>query len=346
MNRTVTNGGLLRAALALALALFGLFVVWRFLADIVTVALVLAVALLLAVALSGPVEALRRRKVPRAVAAVSIVFGLLGTLALAGYVFLPVLADQAAQLVFALPFTLNRVVEILGRLASSVGLPFSGDGPSLSTLVGWGRRVLGGALGLFGSLAALVFGLVVCVTVPLYLASSPEPVVAWTLRLFPPERRPRAREVLLELRRGLLDWLKGRLLAMVFVAVLWTLVLYVIGIPGALFLGILAFVPYIGPILSAIPPLLLALAGDPIDAIWVMLSYLAIQQVEGYLLKPLIEAETASLHPAVVIASVVAAGAAFGFLGALLAVPAVVVVKVLVEELWFRRLEEGPGAGS
>lgn len=209
---------------------------------------------------------------------------------------------------------------------------------------------MGGALGLFGSLAALVFGLVVCVTVPLYLASSPEPVVAWTLRLFPPERRPRAREVLLELRRGLLDWLKGRLLAMVFVAVLWTLVLYVIGIPGALFLGILAgvlgFVPYIGPILSAIPPLLLALAGDPIDAIWVMLSYLAIQQVEGYLLKPLIEAETASLHPAVVIASVVAAGAAFGFLGALLAVPAVVVVKVLVEELWFRRLEEGPGAGS
>jgi predicted PurR-regulated permease PerM len=105
-------------------------------------------------------------------------------------------------------------------------------------------------------------------------------------------------------------------------------------------------VPYIGPILSAIPPLLLALAGDPIDAIWVMLSYLAIQQVEGYLLKPLSETETASLHPAVVIASVVAAGAAFGFLGALLAVPAVVVVKVLVEELWFRRLEEGPGAGS
>jgi predicted PurR-regulated permease PerM len=86
----------------------------------------------------------------------------------------------------------------------------------------------------------LLYGTLEGVTVPLYLASSPEPVVAWTLRLFPPERRPRAREVLLELRRGLLDWLKGRLLAMVFVAVLWTLVLYVIGIPGALFLGILA----------------------------------------------------------------------------------------------------------
>lgn len=57
MNRTVTNGGLLRAALVLALALFGLFVAWQFLADIITVALVLAVALLLAVALSGPVEA-------------------------------------------------------------------------------------------------------------------------------------------------------------------------------------------------------------------------------------------------------------------------------------------------
>lgn len=335
MNGPITDRGLLRAALAFAAALFVLFLAWRFLAGIATVAL------------SGPVEWLHRRKVPRAVAAVSIILGLLVALVLVGYLFLPVLVRQAAQLVSALPFTLDRAVGFLGRLAGGIGLPFGGeDSPSLSALADLGRRVVGGALGLFGSLATLVFGLVVCVTVPLYLAASPGPVVAWTLRLFPPERRTRAREVLSELRRGLLSWLAGRILAMTFVGVLWTVALYVIGIPGALFLGILAgvlgFVPYVGPILSAVPPILISLAGDPIDAVWVMFSYLAIQQVEGYLLKPLIEGKTASLHPAVVIATVVAAGAAFGFLGALLAVPATVVAKVLMEELWFRRLEEGP----
>jgi predicted PurR-regulated permease PerM len=68
-----------------------------------------------------------------------------------------------------------------------------------------------------------------------------------------------------------------------------------------------------------------------------------IQQVESNLLTPLVMQKAASLHPAVVIAAVTVAGAAFGILGVLLAVPACVVGGVLVEELWFRRVEAGPG---
>ena len=346
MDGPVTNRGLLRAALALALTLFVLFLAWRFLAGIATAVLVLLVGLLLAVALSGPVEALHRRKVPRAVASVSIVLGVLALVALGGYLFVPVMIEQIWQLVVALPFAFSRIGEWFEQLASSIGLPMFGDGsgPSLSTLISWGRRLLGGALGLFGGLTTLAFGLVVAIFVPLYLTANPEPVVAWTVRLLPPARRPRAWEVLSKARRGLLNWLKGRLLSMAIVGLLWTGALYLIGIPGALFLGILAglleFVPYVGPVVSAIPPLLLALAGDPLDALWVLLSYLVIQQVEGYLLTPLIEGRVASLHPAIVIVAVTVVGAAFGFLGVLLAVPTVVVAKVLVEELWFQRLEE------
>lgn len=354
MNGSVTDRGILRAALALALGLFVLFLAWRFLAGIATAVLVLLVGLLLAVALSGPVEALHRRKVPRAVASVSICLGILSVLALAGYLLLPVLAEQISQLVFALPYSFSQVGDLLQRAAGRLGLPFGGgEGPSLSTLIGWLRRILGGALGVFSSLAFLVFGLVVAVTVPLYLAASPESAVAWTVRFFPPASRPRVREVLSEVRRSLLSWLKGRLLSMAAVGVLWTVALYVIGIPAALFLGVFAglmeFVPYVGPVISAVPPLVLALADNPWDALWVLLVYLAIQQVEGYLLTPLIEGRATSLHPAVVIAAVAIAGAAFGFLGVLLAVPATVVVKVLVEEVWFRRLEGGssdaPGEG-
>lgn len=344
MDGSATNRGLLRAALALALTLFVLLLAWRFLAGIATAALVIAVAVLLAVALSGPVEALHRRKVPRTVAAVSIVLGLLAVLGLGGYLFLPVLAEQMAQLVATLPLSFARLNDWLGQAASRLGLPFGGEGgPSLSTLVGWGRRLVGGVLGLFGGLASLLFGLVVAVFVPLYLTANPEPVVGWLVKLFPPERRSRVLEVLSEVRAGLLDWLKGRLVSMLIVGVLWTVALYLIGIPGALFLGILAglleFVPYFGPLASTIPPVLLALAGDPLDALWVVLTYLTIQQIQGYLLKPLVEGNIASVHPAVVIASVAVAGAAFGVLGTLLAVPAMVVVKVLVEELWFRRFE-------
>lgn len=85
--------------------------------------------------------------------------------------------------------------------------------------------------------------------------------------------------------------------------------------------------------------MILAFAGNPLDAVWVVLAYVAIQQIESNLLTPVVMKEVVSLHPVVVIAAVTVAGAAFGILGALLAVPASVVVKVLVDELWFRRLE-------
>ncbi len=319
----------------LALVVFGLFLAWRFVSGIATAALVLLVSLLLAVALSGPVEALHRRKVPRLVASVSIVLGILAIMVLVVYLFVPVLTDQIWQLISALPYAFSQLSEWFEQLASRTGLPVGGgDGPSFSTLASWGRRILGGALGLFESLTTLAFGLVVAVFVPLYLAANPEPVVGWGVRFFPPDSRPRAREVLSKMRRNLLNWLKGRILSMALVGILWTVVLYLIGIPAPLFLGVLAglleFVPYVGPVISTIPPVLLALAGEPRDVLWVLLSYLVIQQIEGYLLTPLIEGRMTALHPAVVIVAVTVAGAAFGFLGILLAVPATVVAKVLV----------------
>jgi predicted PurR-regulated permease PerM len=333
----------------LALVLFGLFLGYHFLSGIVTATLMLLVGFLLAVALSGPVEALHRRKVPRPIASISIFLGILVLVMAGGYLFFPVLVEQVSQLVLALPTTLAQLGEFFERSANTLGLPVvSGEAPSLSTLVGWGRQLLGGVLGLFGDLASLVFGLVVVLFLPLYLAASPEPAVSWALRFFPPASRPRVQEVLSKIRHSLLNWLKGRLLSMAILGTLWTGALYAIGIPGALFLGIfaalLAFVPYFGAVIAAVPPVLLALAGDSIDVLWVLLAYVAIQLIESYLLTPLIEGRTTALHPAVVIAAVTLAGSAFGFLGVFLAVPATVVAKVLIEEIWFRRLEEASRA--
>jgi predicted PurR-regulated permease PerM len=209
---------------------------------------------------------------------------------------------------------------------------------------------LGGALGLFKSLASIVVGLVVVVFVAFYLAASPSSAVNWVVRLFPPDRRGRVRHVLADIRASLLGWLVGRLLSMVIVGILATVALHLIGIRGALVLGIFTgladFVPFVGPIVAAIPPLLLGLVGGPLVALWVLLAYVAIQQVEGNLITPLIMEKTASLHPAIVIVAVTVLGTAFGFLGALLALPATVVAAALVEELWFRRLEGTNAEGT
>lgn len=331
---------------------FALFLVYRFLAAVAATLLLLAAGLLLAVALSAPVEALHRRKVPRTVSAALIFLAGVAVLGVGGYLLFPVLAKQMSELASALPGALSQLVERTRSLAQDLGLNIGGGGGEVSpsTLASAGRRVLGGALGLFGGLATFFAGLIVLLFVPLYLAAMPEPVVGWVVRLFPPEKREGMRDLLSEARTSLLSWLGGQLVSMTVIGVLSTAALYIIGVPGALFLGIftglVCFVPLIGPVVSAVPPLVLAFAGNPIDALWVLLAYIAIQQVESNLLTPLVMQKAASLHPAAVIASVTVAGTAFGILGALLAVPAMVVVGVLINELWFRRLEKGDGASG
>lgn len=325
-----------------ALTIFALFLLWRFLSGIATVVLVLLTGAMLAVALSGPVETLHRRKVPRTLGALLVTAGILVLLFAIGYLFLPVLMREISSLIAAFPEVISyldgRIGSFAGRFGLEVGsLSFSGISGSLGSL-------LGGALGLFSTLASGLFGAVVAAFVAIYLAADPGPAKRWIVRLFPTGRRSRAEEVLFKLRESLLSWLKGRLASMAIVGVLSTGALYIIGVPGAFSLGVFAglasFVPYVGPVVSVIPPALFALAGQPLDALWVILAYFGIQQVESYLITPLIMEEAAALHPAVVIAAVTVLGAAFGLVGALLALPVIVVAGVLVEELWFKRLEE------
>ena len=330
---------------------FALFLAYRFLATVATVTLLLVTGLLVAVALSAPVEALYRRKVPRPVGVIVIVLAVLAVLGLGGYFLFPILAKQASQLASSLPDALSQLVERAQRLARSFGIQVGGgDKVSARTLAKVGRRVLGGTLALFSGLTAFLTGLIVVLFVPLYLAAMPESVVDWVVRLFPPAKRSGVRELLAASRESLLNWLGGRLISMAIVGVLAAIALYIIGIPGALFLGLfsglVAFVPLIGSIAGVIPPFILAFAGNPIDALWVVLAYVAIQQIESNLLTPLVMREAVSLHPVVVIASVTVFGAAFGILGTLLAVPISIVIGVVADKLWFQRLEERDAAGE
>ena len=349
-SRALTNRGLLRVALVV----FALLLTYRFITTVAAVALLLATGLLLAVALSAPVEALYHRKVPRPVGVALIVVLVLAALGIAGLFLYPVLAKQASQLAASLPDAFSQLVDRARALADRLGIRISSGGSggvSAQTLARIARRVLGGLVGLFSGVTAFFTGLIVVLFVPIYLTALPEQVVNWVIRLFPPDRRDRTREVLDKSRTSLLQWLAGRLFSMAVVGFLSTIALYIIGIPGALLLGVfsglVAFVPIIGSIAGAVPPLILAFAGNPLDALWVVLAYLAIQQIESNLLTPLVMQKAVSLHPVMVIVSVTVAGAAFGILGSLLAVPVSVVAGVLIEELWFKRIEsKEPEAGD
>jgi predicted PurR-regulated permease PerM len=139
-------------------------------------------------------------------------------------------------------------------------------------------------------------------------------------------------------------YIRGQLLLCVFVGGIATIALFLVGVPFALVLGLIAGIfealPYVGPILGAIPALLVALLSDPASAIWVAVAFFAIQQVENLVLVPRIAGKSVKLHPAMVMVVLVVGNELAGFLGMLVAVPIAAVIRDVFKYLYLRLLDE------
>lgn len=179
-----------------------------------------------------------------------------------------------------------------------------------------------------------------------YIAARPQLYRSGVLQLLPEGKRPLVGEALDESGDALRRWLKGQLVAMAIVGLLTGVGLWLLGVPAALTLGILAalldFVPFVGPVLAAIPGVLIAFTQSPTLALWTLGLYLLIQQIEGNLVSPLIQQRAVDLPPALLLFSLVAGGFLFGFAGVLLAVPLTVVLFVMVKRLYVREALRTP----
>jgi predicted PurR-regulated permease PerM len=189
------------------------------------------------------------------------------------------------------------------------------------------------------TLGALV-QLGVIVFTGLYFALDPELYRRGLLQLLPLAARPHAERAMDAAIAGLGRWLEGVLLAMISIGVVTGVGLWALGIPLALALGILGgvleFIPYIGPIISAVPAVLIAFAVSPTRALEVVALYVGIHFVEGELLVPMIQRWAVALPPAVAVVAVVVFGWLFGLPGVIFATPMAVVIIKLVENLYVR----------
>jgi predicted PurR-regulated permease PerM len=154
----------------------------------------------------------------------------------------------------------------------------------------------------------------------------------------PIAKRTRTRAVLDAIGHALRWWLIGRVFSMAVVAAGTALGLYLLGVPLAITLGLIAglldFVPTIGPILATVPAALVALLQSPLQVLYVVLLYVAVQLVEGYLLTPLVQRYTIALPPVLTIVGVVLLGVLLGGLGLILAAPLTIVLFILVKMLY------------
>lgn len=263
------------------------------------------------------------------------VFMLLTILALAGIftAFVPSVVAQVNDFIEQAPAAIEQLrkgvedVPWLDRMLAGVtssGL-FSGEsgsmaaGAAVSTFTGLGNMVIVLFIGLFGAL-------------------DPDLYRRGLLSLLAKPLRPRASEVMDEVSETLGHWLIAKLIAMTLVGVLTGVGLWIIGVSLPLLLGLiaglLAFIPNLGPVMAAVPAMLLAVPQGGQAVILVVVLFVVVQTVESYAVTPFLEQRTVSLPPALVIGAQLLMGLLFGLIGLILATPIAAVAMTVINAVY------------
>lgn len=277
-----------------------------------------------------------RTKLSINISLVIVIFGLIFIITGFGFILGPNISEGFNELGKKIPVALNQLEKAINHYSWGRELMDNIKGTYKDYISD--PKLASKITGVFSSTLNTLLYFLVMIVVALYTAFEPGIYKKGIIKLVPQKKRERVEEVFDALRRGLSWWLVGRFSSMAIIGITTSFGLWILGVPLAITLGIIAavltFVPNIGPFLSAIPAILIGLVDSPLKALYVAILYIVIQLIESYLITPLIQKRTVSLPPALLITVQILMGVWIGAFGLLLATPLMVVVIILVQMLY------------
>lgn len=301
--------------------------------------LLMFVAIVLASGLDPLIDWLQKRKIPRAVSSLFLFLVLIGLIALIVYLLVPPLIDQVQQLIDVLPGYMEtlfeKVAEYTGysqeqSMEKAREIVDSLDdkiGSAASSVYGWVASLFGGFI-----------SVVIIFVLAFYFIVEEDSFKKFIRSLVPTKHRLYADDLVGRTQKQVGKWLRGQFLLCLVVGILTYIGLSILGVEYALVLAILAglleIVPYIGPIISAIPAIIIALSQSPVLVLLVIALYFVVQQLENHILVPKIMQKVLGLNPLVVILVILVAVQLAGILGAILAVPLATVISVFLKDIF------------
>jgi predicted PurR-regulated permease PerM len=303
------------------------------------------IAALVAIGLGPIVNAIERNRwprtrfatrVPRWVAILTIYLAMIGAIVGVGMLVLPPLVAQARELWSNLPDLLHRgqmwLIErgFLNRELSvqeAVQRTPVGGADAVDTVIGAVSGFVGG-----------IFGFVTILILAFYMMLDAESFARTFVRLFPPSDRPRAAAAARSVSAKVSAWLGGQLLLASVIGSTAAIGLYVMGVPYFYVLALIAafgeLIPIVGPVLSAVPAVIVALTVSPTLALGVIVFFLVQQQFENHIHVPKVMQRQVGVSPVTVITSLLIGGSLLGVVGAILAIPTAAILQVAFYELW------------
>ncbi len=305
------------------------------------VLLVFIVSTVVALLLNPLVRMLCRLHIPRGLAVLTVFIGFIAVAALAVFLVFSPVRSQVEEIEQNLPAYTDqaeRQADELQRFFDRHGIDVDVKARADSFLAEVQERTSEATNNIldytFDALAILVTLIIILVATIYMLLDAP--------RILRFAEKTGGRQTAVFLRRveaTLTEYVKAQLLVSLIIGTSAGIVLWIYGVTGLFPLGatfavafaawvfVMEFVPYVGPILGAIPPVLLALFTSPLAALWVIIAFLAIHQLEGHIVVPKVMGTAVGVHPLVVIFGLLIGEQLAGFIGVLLAIPVVVVVK-------------------
>lgn len=334
--RPATSAGLVFAA-AMAVVLL-----W-FIYTVSGAILLLFFAIVVAIALSGAVDWMVGKGVPRQRAAALTLLLFFATIVLIGALVIPRLVQQIVLLVNNLPRLIQQVQgEVNGMLANYPDLQrFAHFDPASADLGGAAMNLFAGVSSLSLSLLGFAALLIIFFSTIVYIVLDPMPLLHGYIGSLPSRNRAAGMRAYRRATKAVIGWAQASLVVGAIQAVLVFMFLTWIGMPGALVWAALAFfsdfIPRIGGYVMAAPPMIIALGDGPMHAFWVGMFYLASNEILGSVVAPKIRGETMAIHPVAIIFFTVAFALAFGLIGAIVATPAAAFASAFYSEFYMKR---------
>lgn len=310
-----------------------LFLLWQ----LREVAVLVVAGILVALFLSAAADWISKHSpVPRGVALAAVVVAIGGGLTLLIWLRGPALAEEARELQSRLPQAIERLRERMDRYEFARAI--IDEAPNMRELLADREtvfsRVTGAVSATFGAITTFVLILFLGVVI----AAEPGTYLGGAVALVAPARRARIRAALMEAGAAMRAWLVSKLIRMVVIGIVVGVGLMLLGVSAPLLLGVIAalltFVPNFGPIIAAVPALLLGLVQGPQTALYVALLYIGVQVVESYLLDPVLDKKIVAIPPGLTLTMQVVLGMLVGPIGLAVATPLAAAGVVLVRMLY------------
>lgn len=304
------------------------------------------VALILASALYGWVQWFHRHHIPKTIAVllIYIVLFLLtsGVVAL----LIPPLIEQIQSIASHLPEVITRITSNYGvvkEFTTQAGVSEQ-VARLLQTITPQASSTVGIITGFFGSIVSFAVVLIIA----LYIIVEDHAISNALQSVIPDKYSTTVGSIVIEIQSKIGMWLRGQMVLMLIIAVLSYVGLLILGVNNALalalFAGITEVVPNLGPIIGSIPAILIAFADSPIKAVFVVILYILIQQLENNVIVPQVMRRATGINPVVSLIALLVGAKVGGVPGALLAIPTVTALKVIGDRLFdaHRAVEPAP----